>query len=120
MYLVELDLGFSWRVCACVQACSVPQSCQTLGNPMDCRPQSSSVHGTFQAKILDQSATSRNLPDQGIKFAPLVSPAMAGRFFTTAPPGKLLEGSHLGKSRCFMIRNCFMTNSDPQRFQALI
>ena len=64
--------------------------------------------------------TSGNLPDQGIKFASLVSPAMASRFFTTVPPWKLLEGSHLGKSRCFMIQNCFMTNSDPQRFQALI
>ena len=29
-----------------------------------------------------------DLPDSGIKPAPLASPAMAGGFFTTEPPGK--------------------------------
>ena len=29
------------------------QSCQTLCNPMDCCPPGSSVHGTFQARILE-------------------------------------------------------------------
>ena len=29
------------------------------------------------------------LPDPGIEPASLVSPALAGRFFTTVPPGKL-------------------------------
>ena len=29
-----------------------------------------------------------NLPDPGIEFTSLVSPALAGRFFTTAPLGK--------------------------------
>ena len=32
-----------------------------------------------------------DLPDPGIKLASLASPALAGGFFTTAPPGKLLE-----------------------------
>ena len=32
-----------------------------------------------------------DLPDPGIKLASLPSPALAGRFFTTAPPGKLHE-----------------------------
>ena len=31
-----------------------------------------------------------NLPDLGIKLASLTSPALAGRFFTTEPPGKPL------------------------------
>jgi len=29
-----------------------------------------------------------HLPNPGIKLAPLVSPSLAGRLFTTAPPGK--------------------------------
>ena len=29
-----------------------------------------------------------DLPDPGIKSTSLVSPGLAGRFFTTAPPGK--------------------------------
>ena len=30
----------------------VAQSCLTLGDPMDCSPSGSSVHGNFQARIL--------------------------------------------------------------------
>jgi len=39
----------------------VAQSCPTLCNPMDCSLQGSSVHGIFQAKVLEWVA---------IKFAP--------------------------------------------------
>ena len=35
--------------------------------------------------------SSGDLPDPGIEPVSLVSPALAGRFFTTAPPGKLLS-----------------------------
>ena len=35
---------------------------------------------------------SGDLPDPGIKRASLASPALAGDFFTTAPPGKPMEG----------------------------
>ena len=37
-----------------------------------------------------------NLPHPGIKPTSLVSLVVAGRFFTTAPPGKLLHGKLLG------------------------
>ena len=33
--------------------CLVTQSCPTLGNPMDCSPPGSSVHGIFQKRILE-------------------------------------------------------------------
>ena len=41
------------------------QSCLTLCVPMDCSPPGSSVHGTFQARILEWVAISysRDLPD---------------------------------------------------------
>ena len=57
---------------------------------MDCSPPGSSVHGISQARILEWVATSsqRDLPDPGIDLA---SPALAGRFFTTEPPGKPLH-----------------------------
>ena len=29
------------------------QSCPTLGDPMDCSPPGSSVHGMFQARVLE-------------------------------------------------------------------
>ena len=53
---------------------------------MNCRLPGSSVHGISQARILEWVAisSSRDLPNSGIK--PL-SPALAGRFFTTEPLG---------------------------------
>ena len=33
--------------------CEVAQSCPTLSNPMDCSPLSSSIHGIFQARVLE-------------------------------------------------------------------
>ena len=34
----------------------VAQSCLTLHNPMDCSPLGSSIHGTFQARVLEWGA----------------------------------------------------------------
>ena len=34
----------------------VAQSCPTLSNPMDCRLPGSSVHGIFQARVLEWGA----------------------------------------------------------------
>ena len=34
----------------------VAQSCPTLHNPMDCSPPGSSVHGIFQARVLEWGA----------------------------------------------------------------
>ena len=49
--------------------------------------QASSVHGILQARILDglPFTSPGDLPNPGIK---PTSPALAGRFFTTEPPGK--------------------------------
>ena len=63
-----------------------------LCDPMDCSLPGSSVHGIFQARILERvpisysrvSSRSRN------RAASLVSPALAG-FLTTARPGKPLQ-----------------------------
>ena len=63
--------------------CSAVQSCLTVGYS----PPGSSVHGISQERILEWGAIafSRDLPNPGLK---PVSPALAGRFFTTKPPGK--------------------------------
>jgi len=59
---------------------------------MDCSPPSSSVHGILQARILEWVAMEipppGYLPDPGMEPESSVSPALAGRFFTTGPPGK--------------------------------
>ena len=62
------------------------QSYPTLCNPMDCSPPGSSVQGILQARILEWVAmpSSRDLPNTGIERASLVSPVLAGGFFTTS------------------------------------
>ena len=68
--------------------CVCAQSCPTLCDAMDCSLPGSSVHGIFQARILEWVAVVRDLPDSGIEPTSPTSPALAGRFFTTVPPGK--------------------------------
>ena len=70
--------------------CSVTQSFLTFCEPMDCCPPGSSVHGILQARILEWVVISFYLPDPGVKLMSLVSPALAGRFYTTVPSGKIL------------------------------
>ena len=66
----------------CVYVCA--QSCLTLCGPMDYSSQGSSVHEIFQARILEYVAIpfSRGWSWPEIEHASLVSPALAGRFFT--------------------------------------
>ena len=66
------------------------RSCLTLCDSMDCSLPGSSVHGIFQARILEWVANSfsGDLPDLGVEPMSPESPALAGRFFTTEPPGK--------------------------------
>ena len=45
---------FPWKMCVC----SVPRSCPTLWDPMDCSLPGSSLHGIFQAGILEPVAIS--------------------------------------------------------------
>ena len=59
----------------------VAQLYPTPPDPMDYGPPGSSVHRILQARILEWVAIpfSRDLPDPGIKLAPLVSPALGGK-----------------------------------------
>ena len=70
--------------------CSVTQSCLTLRDPRDCSPPVSSVHGNFQARILSglPFPARGDLPNPEITPSALVSPALAGGFFTPVPPRK--------------------------------
>ena len=70
--------------------CVGAQSCLNLCNPINCSPPDSSVRGILQARILEYWSglpflPPGDLPNPGITPK---SPALAGRFFTTEPPGK--------------------------------
>ena len=45
----------------------VAQSCPTLSDPMDCSPPSSSIHGIFQARVLEWGAIAFSM-DTNISF----------------------------------------------------
>ena len=57
---------------------------------MDCNPAGSSVHRIFRQEYWSglPLPPPGDLPDPGIKPKSLLSPALAGEFFTTVQPGK--------------------------------
>jgi len=57
---------------------------------MDCSPPGSSVHGISQAKILEWSAIAFSRASSHPWDRSWVVFCIAGRFFTTEPPGKPL------------------------------
>ena len=71
------------RVCVCVCAGACVQSYGTLWplSPWNFSGKNTGAELPFP--------TLGDLPDPGIEPTSLVSPALAGGFFTTAPPGKL-------------------------------
>ena len=83
-----LQFSLSYFYCTffsvCVQCSVVPDSLRPQGLYS---PLGSSVHGIFQARILEwlPFPPPGYLPNPGVK---PVSPALAGRFFTTESPGK--------------------------------
>ena len=67
------------------------QLCPAFCDPMDCSPPGSSVHEFFQARKLEGGlpfSPPGHLPNPGMEPRSLVSPALIGRFFATAPPLK--------------------------------
>ena len=74
-------------ICACAQSSLI------LWDLLDYSPPGFSVHGIFQARILEWVAipTPGDLPDPGIKPTSPETPAFAGTFFTTEPLGKPQE-----------------------------
>ena len=82
-----------WCVCVCV--CLVVQSCPAHCEPMDYSPPGSSVHGIFQAKLLEQVAipVSQDLPNPG--FEPRSPTAQVDSLPSETPrkPRNILVGS---------------------------
>ena len=73
-----------------VQACTLSHVQVFATTPWICGSPGLSVHGNFQARILEWVAisSSRGFPSPGAKPASPSSPELSGRFFTTEPPGK--------------------------------
>ena len=73
-----------------VHTCSVAQLRPILCDPTDCSPPGSSVHGISKQEYWSglPFPPPGDLPNPGIKPMSPASPALAGGFFTTEPPGQ--------------------------------
>ena len=82
--------------------CRLGEHAQSRPTLCDPRLPGSSVYGISQARILDWVAisSSRGSSNPGIEPG---SPTLAGRFFITEPPGKLLDWAFLLKSKICQI-----------------
>ena len=72
-------------VCVCVLSCSVTQLCPTLCDPMDYIAHQDPLPMGFPRQ---EYWSGLSFTSPGIEPMSLVSPALAGQFFTTVPPGK--------------------------------
>ena len=85
--------------CYCLPSLSLSAlSCLTLCDPLDCSPPGPSVHGILQARVLEWVAVppfrESSRPRDWTGFS-----SIAGRFFTTEPPGSPIW--------CWYITKCF-------------
>ena len=65
----------------------VPQSCLSLCNPMDCSLSASSIHGIFQARVLEWISISFSRGSSRPGIEPM-SPALQADALPSEPPGK--------------------------------
>ena len=105
------------RTTVCV--CSVSQLCAALCDPGDCSPPGSSVHGILQARTLEWAACppAGDLPNPVIEPTSLMSPALAGGFFSSSatwdtptnaevPHRHRVNYSEYPLFQCFLLEMC--------------
>ena len=83
----------------------VAQSCLTLSDPMDCSLPGSSIHGIFQARVLEWVAFTfpRELPDPGIEPR---SPTLQADSLPAELSGK---PKNTGVGSLFLLQQMFLT-----------
>ena len=77
----------SWTIKQAESESEVAHSCTTLWDPMDCSLPGSSVHGIFQARILEWVAISFSRGSSNLGIEPR-SPALQANALPSEPPGK--------------------------------
>ena len=87
---VQVKLRLNFLTISCSTLCWCAQPWPPLCNPMDCSPPGSSIHGIFQARILEWGAISFSRGSSWPRDWTWVScvSCTTGRFFTTVSPRK--------------------------------
>ena len=91
-------LRLEWQMLTFGPVCLCVVSCVWLfATLMDCSPSHSSVHEIFREEHWSELPFPLlgDLPDPGTKPLSLASPALASRFFTSEPSGKLSSHGYL-------------------------
>ena len=73
----------------------VTQSCLTLSNPMDCSPPGSSIHGIFQARVLEWGAIAFSMEILAEVFIIVFSKKGSGKETAEVQP-QLIQGIRSG------------------------
>ena len=93
VYTIWLRISFTWSNIAATAAAKSLQSCPTLRDPMDCSPPGSSIHGIFQARVLEWGAIafSRSNIEASINLLPKLS---------LLPKGQKIDSRSRGRTEC--------------------
>ena len=73
----------------------VTQSCPTLSNPMDCSPPGCSIHGIFQARVLEWGAIAFSMEILAEVFIIVFSEKRSGKETAEVQP-RLIQGIRSG------------------------
>ena len=88
-----------------MKTCSCSPSVSDSLQPMDCNMRGSSVHGTFQSRILELPfPTPRDLSNPGIQAMSLESPALAGGFFFYHSATWETQWSECTMPKCYILQ----------------
>ena len=102
----EEKIHFTYLILPCVRA----QSCPTLCCPIDCSLPDPFVHEIskqeYRSGLLFSSPG--DLANPGIELVFPASPVLAGRFFTTEPPGKPIGSQELCLQKHFPLESAFI------------
>ena len=69
----------------------VAQSCSTLSDPMDCTPPGSSIHGIFQARVLEWGAIAFSVWEARTHLS-VNRPVVSDSLWHSNPPGSSVHG----------------------------
>ena len=90
------------------------QSCLILCNPTDCSPPDSSIHKILQARTLVWVAISYSRGSSWLRDWTCIS-CIAGRFFTTEPPGRSIPKTKTNTSSIAWSQNTNSTNNTKKK-----